>query len=87
MLLFMRLPVRGNIWTVLGRASFGAYLVHFPLLMLVDLRGMPSLSLPEIILACGALSLAVAAAYQLAVNRLARPVAVPAPLPVEPIDS
>ena len=84
-LLFMRLPIHGQIWTVLGRASFGAYLVHFPLLMLVDQLGWP-LSLPEVIVDCGAVSLLLAVTYQLLAARLGRPAAAGAAPRADTID-
>ena len=84
-LLFMRLPIRGQIWIVLGRASFGAYLVHFPLLMLVDQLGWP-LSLAEVIVDCAAVSLLLAVTYQLIASRFGQPVVTGAPPQTDTID-
>jgi peptidoglycan/LPS O-acetylase OafA/YrhL len=68
-LVFMRLDIRGGIWEVLGRASFGAYLIH-PLLLLFLVPVTGQVPLAPFILICTAVSLALVAGYQTLRSRL-----------------
>lgn len=72
-LLFMRLPISGAFWASLGRASFGAYLIHYPLLILATAWWLPQLPLPLLIVACATTSIALATAYRAFAVRPANP--------------